>query len=469
MPSCESKSKIIERFLALCQRSTDKPLGFLEMDEDVHVSPSDPADAVNALRAEIPLEDLLDSGLLAEEEGGSVSLAPPLAGGKSFIVLRDADTGQPFELLTRAGCLAADKLPVFEILRDGRTRQLLEQSSEKLFVAFDLEDVLMLRACGLAATLAVGLDDLPPACVEQFNESFGLKHLRKELSPSHEQIPAASEAQAEAAPEEAGGDPTARSTSGSGHVQAEPVRATLVLLGWAPAELSGEPPAQLPATIEHLQQLERYMDADLINIELWNMDEESVARLRFIAAYGNSTIFKNALHEEAEEIYDGIAGFGEESTSATEPPQDYTTALARLHESGLSQSGALGPNPYSSQSVWRDTRRLLDQQVVTPLRELALTTHNPLRRALLMGCADFSHLFHMQSILIDEQLSRRIADRGLGKGVSLPKDQIRNLTAIADRLIGLAKAAQTCHQPPTTIIETRAIDSTAFPRLPRSD
>ena len=40
-----------------------------------------------------------------------------------------------------------------------------------------------------------------------------------------------------------------------------------------------------------------------------------------------------------------------------------------------------------------------------------------------------------------------------------PKGQFKNLMAMADRLIGMARAIEKCSQPRTTIIESRRIDS----------
>ena len=85
-----------------------------------------------------------------------------------------------------------------------------------------------------------------------------------------------------------------------------------------------------------------------------------------------------------------------------------------------------------------------------------------------MGFAELSNIFHMQSVVIGEQLGRRIADRGVESGGQAPEDQFKNLMVMADRLIGLARATEKCSQPRTTIIESRTINSSTFPRLPRS-
>ncbi|MDA1013721.1 MAG: hypothetical protein O3A00_04610 [Planctomycetota bacterium] len=482
MSSTRTKAEMIEHFLKHCRRSTQKPLGFLDVDEDVYISPSDPAEVVRVLAEESSIGNMLESGIAVAKEGEAVVLTPALSGSDSFVVLRDASTHQPYELMTHAGCLAEDALPIFEVLRDGCTQRLLEQGAGDLFVAFDLEHVVMLRACGLPATLAVGLDDLPLEQVDQFCDSFGMGGFKSDLAMFREVI-AENGNQSEYHPD----DPIRRvmqnmtngEDSGTGRtatcpvaesreVSAEPIRAQLVFLGWTPLELANAVPLPLKAVVDHLHQLERFMGVDLHELGLWRADEESLERLRFIAARRSTAIFKEALLEAAENIGAGIVQFGKDKPLALGPPNDYATALARLHESSSAEGRTRLPGPDQRKEAWRDVQRLLNQQVVGPVRELALATSNPIERNLLMGFAELSSVFHMQTVVMGEQLDRRIADRGVECGGQLPEDQFKNLMAMTDRLIGMARATERCSQPRTTIIESRTIDLPSFPRLPHS-
>lgn len=483
MSSSGTKAEIIERFVEHCQRPTQMPLGFLEVDEDTYACPSELAEIVSALTEEFSIKDLVDSGILVAGEREAVALAPALTDDASFLVLRDAVTQQPYELLTHAGCLAADALPVFEILRDGRTQRLIEQGTGDLIIAFDLEHVTMLRASGLPATLAVGLNDLPLEQVGQFCESFDLSCRKSDRAISREEIEAEHGSQSEYHPDDPfrpmaqnvmnDGDTGAAQTStaastGPARDSGQPMKAQLAVLGWTPLELSNAVPLQLKAVVDHLHQLQRFMGVELYDIGLWEVDEETIERLRFIAERGSAVIFKGALLDAAEDIGAGIVHFGEEKPLTIGPPNDYTTALARLHEASSADGGTqlLGPNQRNE--AWRDVQRLLSEQVVGPVRELALATSNPVERNLLMGLAELSNVFHMQSVVMGEQLNRRIADRGVERGGQLPEGQFKNLMAMADRLIGMARATEKCSQPRTAIIESRTIDSAGFPRLPHS-
>ncbi len=455
-------------------------LGFIEAEEDVWECPPDPDEIISVLAAEFSTEDLIESRIAVAEEDGRIVLAPALTGGASFVVLRDADSGHAYELLTDAGCPSADALPVFEILRDARTQQLLEQGSGELVVACDVENVALLRACGLPATLATGLDELPLEQAERFSESFESAAFRRGRLMSQEGIREDLENPLEGHPEDplsrmmrnmvngeeaSAEQPATCDDSGSVNSSTEPVESQLVFLGWTPSELSSAAPPPLSAVVDHLRQLERFLDVCLDDIGLWEADEETIERLRFIAERRSAAIFKQALLDAAENIDACIGQFGEAQLPAIGPPNDYTTALIRFQESSSAEdrSGWLDQNQTSK--AWRDVQRLLCQQVVGPLRELALATLDPVQRNLLMGFAELSHVFHLQSVVMGEQLSRRIAERG----GEVPEDQFKKWMALTDRLIGMAKATERCSQPTATIIESNTSNSPSFPRLPHSD
>src|SRR5690606_4957513 len=64
-------------------------------------------------------------------------------------------------------------LPLLAALEDGFTQAAARRHQGDLLLACSLEDVVVLRACGLAATLAVGLEALKPADVRRLSHDFG--------------------------------------------------------------------------------------------------------------------------------------------------------------------------------------------------------------------------------------------------------------------------------------------------------
>ena len=484
MSSSEKQAAIIERFLGHCHRATPVMLDFIEVDEDVWSCPSKTEEVLGALTNEFSAEDLIESGIAVHGDDQAVTLAPPLTGGGLCLVLRDAVTGRPYELLTDAGCLWEGALPIFEVLRDARTQQLLSQGRRELIVAFDLEHVVMLRACGLPATQAAGLDQLPLEQVDRFCEVFELTGFGRDRLGPRRNPREQHNSDSECGPDDPvlrmmrsvinDHDLSARQTatgpaSRLATAQETPVGAQFVFLGWTPLELSSASPPHLPAVVDHFRQLQRFMEVELDEIGLWEVEQETVERLRFIAERRSAAIFKQAMLDAAENIDVSIGQFGEEATLATGPPEDYATALSRFHESSLAEDGTGWFGPRQRNAAWGDVERLLRQQVIGPLRELALATNDPVERNLLMGFAELSHVFHMQSVVLGEQLNRRVADGEAEHSGKLPADQFKDLMTMTDRLIDMAKVTERCSQPKATIINARTTNSPGFRRLPHSD
>ncbi len=479
MSSDGKKKAIIRRFLEHCRHKEELALGFLALDEDVVETLSIPNEIVSVLTEEFSNKDLTESGIAVAGEDGAVVLAPALTRGATVVVLRDPLTQQPYELLTASGCLSLNAVPVFEILRDSRTQHLLEHGNGDLIVAYDIDHVAMLRACGLPAVLAVGLTDLPLEHVQRFSELFGLTTYRRECvsggengaghgdeSPCHPEDPLR---QMHSQMHERVGDEPPLMTcaeASSADSLAEPIGGQLVFLAWTPLELSSDVPPQLTEVFTYLRQLQRFIGLDVNDIGLWKAEEEAIQRLHFIAERKSAAFFKEAFLESAENIDVGIEPIGKKRSLMS--VDSYAMALTRLHECCSGEGGRLSHSPHQTDEAWREVQRLLGQQVIGPLRELALAATSPIERNLLMGFAELSGVFHMQSLVMGVQLSRRIADRRM-EGRQLPEDQFKNLMAMADRLIGMAKVTERCNRPPVTIVESRAIGSTNIPRLPDSD
>jgi hypothetical protein len=483
LTECEKNVDILQQLLRHCQRASPMLLGFLEVDEDVWECPSDPEQVVSSLTEEFSAEELLASGVVEVHEDGSVKLTASLSGdGRRFIALRDATTGEPFELLARDGCISPSALAVFEILRDGHTQRCLARGNSDLFVAFDMEDLVMCRACGLAATLAVGLDELPLEDVDRFGKSFGLHVFKSDRVEPREETESEHGDQVDCHPDDTmcrfaqtttdRGRPVESYGAPHAAVQpssdlAAPTGIELVFLAWKPSELSDAMPCQLKVVVDYLQQLNRFMDVDLYGLGVWEANEETIERLRFIADRRSAAVFREAFLDATDDIRGSMADFGQAKVKSPGPPADYPAAVARLREAnGCGRSiQSLGPD--QRKRAWRDVQELLDQQVINPIREFALAADDPVERTLLMGIAEISHVFHMHTVLISEELSRRMSESGVERVDPLSDDQVKNLLAMADRLISITKATERCSQLRTTIVQSRAIGSHSIPRLPQ--
>ncbi len=157
-----------------------QPWAFLPPHDDVRWLPADPERLLAALEAEYPNEAIIAAGVAESDGEGRLRIAARLAKpGQPVVVLRDRRTGAVLDLLTEAGSLLGDELPVFTALA-GESLTLSRDCGERhVLAAMSLEDVAVLRACGIPATLAAGLEALRPADVERLCAAF---QLERELS-----------------------------------------------------------------------------------------------------------------------------------------------------------------------------------------------------------------------------------------------------------------------------------------------
>lgn len=303
--------------------------------------------------------------------------------------------------MRRSGLLTCD---TFQAEAGRLVTQESPQHNGELFVACELKQVIMLRACGLSATLSVGLEDLPLEEVDTFCEAFGITRFKSDRTVDREELDAGSSDRAESNSVDPirhmmsnmgnGGDdiaeqPISYATASTAFTSTKPPTARLVFVGWTPTELSNAVPCQLKAVVEHLLQLQRFLQVDLFDVALWEIDDDMIERLKFIANRRSTTIFKDTFLDATEFIGDSIVQFGKEKPLAISPPKDYPTALARLYESASPDNERRLPGPSQWDQAKRDVHRFLNQQIVGPMREFAMATTNPNERNML------TRIFHL--------------------------------------------------------------------------
>lgn len=246
------------------------------------------------------------------------------------------------------------------------------------------------------------------------------------------------------------------------------IRAQLVFVGWMPSRLSDAVPSELKDVVDYFKQLNRFMRVDLYDLGLWNPDEETIERLRFIADRRSVVIFQEAFLDAADYIGTGVESVGHEKPRSLGPPADYPAALARLREITSSGRSSQSLGPDQRRLAWGEVQKLLDQQVIHPIRKYALATYDPVERSSLMGIAELSQVFHTRVVLMNEKLNWQISERSIEHVDPLPDDQLKDLLATADRIINMTKVTERCSQPRAAILQSKTIDSQNFPRLPHS-
>jgi hypothetical protein len=178
------------------------PWDFFQAPEHCRGPVADPAAALADLRAGFNEATLRAAKVLSPSPENGLRLSPLFAGpGAALIALRDPRDGPLRGLLTARGCLPKHQLPTDIVQKDHWTREALRVTGV-LFASPDIQEVALLQALGLPATLSLGLDRLTLSGLNRIKVSF------QENPPPR---------------------------SGA-------FRPTLALVGWSPLSLAAQPP-----------------------------------------------------------------------------------------------------------------------------------------------------------------------------------------------------------------------------------
>jgi len=237
---------------------------------DARLCPADAAHLLSESGESFSAQDLMSTGVACSGANGQLMPAPALADPQGRLgFLRAEPNGAINNVLTKDGCLAACQLPTLASLQDARTRKAVAKQDNQLVVAFDLGDLLVLRACGMAATLATGLDRITYPDLEKL-----VKSLRWPC------------------PREPWKCPTLK--------RRKPKPIELVLLGWSPTSMTVGVPDGVADIHAHFKKICEVLRWDFLDqICLWQPDAELLERLRFLLSWG-----ANRIHETLAEDLD---------------------------------------------------------------------------------------------------------------------------------------------------------------------
>ncbi len=478
MPN-NSPADVLEVFLDSCARSSDPLLGCLVPDENVFEAPAEPDAVSTSLSKRFSREDLLASGVLEETTDGRLQVAPALTAHR-FLALLDVATSRPYEILTQAGCVSRRVIPVFAILDDRFTQVGLNQS-EDLFVAFDIEDVLLLRACGLSATLGTGLADLPLSEVERFRKWFEMPPLREIADPMP--APPGLPAPPGFLSPRRSSRPVGTPIPSSPQVRRDPFRqpapdgprtpvvesVRLTFVAWLPSTLTCAIPRPLKPVSDCLHEFQRFLDLELCELGLWSPTDETLAQLNFLARRQSGPLFREALRGAATGMQDTIQDFAQEPPPRPQLPASYPAALARFLEVDSASGSLWRLGREEKQRAWDSIVRYLNQQVLQPIRESALASSDPLEQILLLCLADVSQEFQLDMARMAERRQQELKARGLARMESPPEKDTKHLFGLADRLLQVIKEIRQCQQISQPFApQPISISAPPLPRLPDS-
>lgn len=461
MTQQNSSTSVIEAAAAkLPKKGVKEPWEFLASELLLCKPPADPARLLAELRQSHDDNLLVESGIARRLSANDFVLCDELLNPDSdLLIIRDEATGRVAEVLSQNGPLSGDPA-VFTCAARGESLEVVNVDNDGpfIFAAFTLEDVAVLRACGIPATLANGLPRLSPDDVDRLCAQF---HIPKGESLRRN--------------ESVNGDESCADTAQPALSDAVPVdnvaeeQIVLVLVGWRPAEISDSVPESLPVVADYFRQLERHMEIEPNqSIRVWQPSEEDVERIQFFVEHRDKERLREAV---LDSLYGDLYPLQQFATTEQTQEQelDLLGALRELQRAALEPGSGMSVKRKCNKA-WQRVEQQLNHYFFESQVEQALRIPDPLERSLRLTAAITSRQAHVTGVLLGIQTMAAVRDDGIRSLGSIPQDGIQNLIALGKQLIALRQEITRC-QNPTTAYTIDALPSAGNLRLasPGSD
>jgi len=393
---------VYQRVLEHCSSFTwPEAWNFLKSDGDCYGPVSDPENTLLNLRDEFGDAVLEEAGVVGRQCHGATYLRPSLTNNEgALIALRERPQENPFDILTACGCLSGSTPAALTALRDSRTLAQLEET-EVLYTTFRISEVVLLRALGLPATLAVGIHKAGPHQLRVLDEKFG------------EQNPFASAGDRALLMAADPGTPRKHPAVYYAAAQGEPVtpgyslNPTLALLAWSPWLVTDHIPPMVGRTTRFLVSARQHLGLHFPGIWVWRPSPEELANLKFRMKFRDRRLIKELIEESTNALDD----FGRFSDSrnlegvGTTQAIDFISAQADLLIT-LAEGRSQGRMSNRVQAARRTYDALVESELIAPLQAWALESQDPVIRALGVAVSDVCRHLHRMSPLVHEARAR---------------------------------------------------------------
>jgi hypothetical protein len=403
-------AKILEMVLTLCPPFQMSPLWpRIPVDSDARLTPLSPLSLLGFLLADFPFDELLASGIIVPGADGNPSLNPKLSAANTPVLgLRDAASGEFFDLVTPHGLVCGDGPSAFAAARDLHTVSALrvwdeslpawDECEPMLFVASDLRDVIIFRSLGLPAALGDGFDYLGAAQVEGLHCHFEWWHERgkEDVVRPAESFAVATEnpappQQLEVCPDADADDDSADDAAADGddahdtdddaaaddaaddadedddeddNVGARP---NLMFVGWSLWTLSFVEPGMYHDALRAFFALEQQHDLGLLQVFAWNPTPDWGQELRVACERGAIIDVRKAIVASTLAHASDLFSLKKQAARPPEIPID-TLGAAReqlLTAFAAGRSDFTAPN--RQQKAVADYRRIVERDLIRPL------------------------------------------------------------------------------------------------------
>jgi hypothetical protein len=436
-----ARAAIYEWVLGHCaQFEFDCRWSFVTPDEDAYYCPSEIESLLADLLRRFPGTALVEAGIACSARDGT-SLRSELLAPDDLLVALRSPAGQPYGFLVDSGCIGIDAVPALACLEDQFTRNAAEETDGQLLVTFSLLDAALLRGLSFPAITATQLDTMTPSMAERLFETFGLPSA---AAATTETVPAAVKLQvptSTAAMREQFTGCVGPPPAADGNPANPPPVRELIFVGWSPAKLSREIPADLLKVADYFGKLSRYLDVDLIGAQIWRPSEQDLERLEFFVGHRDVQWVQQALRDSLGASIDSLDSIAPESTAVAAPAACLSATFGELHRMACNNGQH---DSYRRKLIWQKLQQQLDQVIVAPLVDDAMRASDPLGRNLRLAAAQLSRVFHTTAAAVGESISMAIAESGDRQTEAIPAERIGNLLTMSDKILKITQEIVRC-------------------------
>jgi hypothetical protein len=295
-----------------------------------------------------------------------------------------------------------------------------------------MQDMMALRAIGIPAALAKGLEQFTRKSLEDSSSNLGL-----ELPVGSFNISAGN-----------GEPPTApllKTTDKENQVISpwglsipapvdDPptvVRPRLFLVGWSPSQRSLRRPSEWDGVLDSLIRAGRFLDIDLDDVFVWRPAEEDLQRIVFVLSKGSRKHVRKAVIASLRRNSKLVSHTQEDVEDAGKLPE----IRARLRDALLRPGG----QPSERRRCLRRHQRAIEDMFVTPFLEQAAAELDPQKRSQLAGLAGINQLVHPAVEVYLAKREKDLANRGLR--AQLQSNEVKDLMKMFDILFKFVQAS----------------------------
>ena len=437
--------EIYADFLKHC-RPTPLPTPWSQFAKNVDFwkPPKDEWATLEALQQQHDSKDLLRSRLvvcgIADEHnqqgkipaGNKLTINSILTGSFSRILpLRTSPQCLPSDLLTGEGTVSG-RLPACAVLHDCLVQTGIQQTGF-VCLAFSMQDMMALRAIGIPAVLASGLEQITRKSLEDFSSSLGL-----ELPVGSFNIGAGHNAPPTAPLVKKNGkenqvtSPWDFSNSGADCDLPTITRPRLFLVGWSPSQRSLRRPSEWDGVLDSLISAARFLDVDLDDVFVWRPAEEDLQRIVFCLSKGSRKHVRKAIKASLRRNSKLVSHTQEDVKDA----ENLQEIRARLRDALLRP----GVQPGERRRCLRRHQRAIEDLFVTPFLEQAAAELDPQKRSQLAGLAGINQLVHPAAEVYLAKREKDLANRGLR--AQPQSNEIKDLMKMYDILFKFVQASE---------------------------